>query len=83
MVRDYHGYFQGYNVQVASPREQIIVAAEVTRAATDVGALQPMLEAVNRTCSPWAGSQCGYRWRMPATTPMRTCGASVRTVPSW
>ncbi len=48
VVRDYHGYFQGYNVQAAATREQIIVAAELTRAATDVDELHPMLEAVNR-----------------------------------
>ena len=48
MVRDYHGYSQGYNVQAAATREQIIVAAEVTRAATDGDELHPMLEAVNR-----------------------------------
>lgn len=48
VVRDYHGYFQGYNVQAAATREQIIVAAEVTRAATDVDELRPMIEATNR-----------------------------------
>lgn len=36
-MRDYRGYFQGYNVQAAA-----------TRAATDVDELHPMLEAVNR-----------------------------------
>jgi hypothetical protein len=45
VVRDYHGYFQGYNVQAAAARDQIIVAAEVTRAATDIDELQPMLAA--------------------------------------
>ena len=45
VVRDYHGYFQGYNVQAAVTRDQIIVAAEVTRAATDVDELHPMIEA--------------------------------------
>jgi hypothetical protein len=35
VVRYYHGYFQGYHVQAAVTRDQIIVAAEVTRAATD------------------------------------------------
>jgi len=48
VVRDYHGYFQGYNVQAAATCDQIIVAAEVTRAATDVDELYPMIEATNR-----------------------------------
>ena len=48
MVRDYHGYFQGYNVQAAATCDQIIVAAEVTRAATDVDELHPILEAAER-----------------------------------
>jgi transposase len=48
VVRDYHGYFQGYNVQAAATCDQIIVAAEVTRAATDVDELHPMIEAANR-----------------------------------
>ena len=48
VVRDYHGYFQGYNVQAVTSREQIIVAAEVTRAATDMHELQPMIEAMHR-----------------------------------
>ena len=49
VVRDYHGYFQGYNVQAVTSSDQIIVAAEVTRAATDMHELQPMIEATNRT----------------------------------
>ncbi len=48
VVRDYHGYFQGYNVQAVTSSDQIIVAAEVTRAATDMHELQPMIEATNR-----------------------------------
>ncbi len=48
VVRDYHGYFQGDNVQAVTSREQIIVAAEVTRAATDMHELQPMIEAMHR-----------------------------------
>ena len=48
VVRDYYGYFQGYNVQAVTSREQIIVAAEVTRAATDMHELQPMIEAMHR-----------------------------------
>ena len=34
MVRDYWSHYQGYNVQAVATRE--IVAAELTRAATDV-----------------------------------------------
>ena len=48
VVRDYHGYFQGYNVQAVTSSDQIIVAAEVTRAATDMHELQPMIEAMHR-----------------------------------
>ena len=56
VVRDYYGYFQGYNVQAVTSREQIIVAAEVTRAATDMHELQPMIEATNRNLQ---AAHCG------------------------
>ena len=56
VVRDYHGYFQGYNVQAVTSREQIIVAAEVTRAATDMHELQPMIEAMHRNLQ---AAHCG------------------------
>ena len=46
VVRDYWGHYQGYNVQAVATRE--IVAAELTRAATDVQELGPMLEATQR-----------------------------------
>ena len=48
VVRDYWGHYQGYNVQAVATREQVIVAAELTRAATDVQELGPMLEATHR-----------------------------------
>ena len=48
VVRDYWGHYQGYNAQAAATREQVIVAAELTRAATDVQELQPMVAATNR-----------------------------------
>lgn len=48
VVRDYWGHYQGYNVQAAATREQIVVAAELTRQATDVHELRPMVEAANR-----------------------------------
>ncbi len=48
VVRDYWGHYQGYNVQAMATREQVIVAAELTRAATDVQELGPMLEATQR-----------------------------------
>ena len=48
MVRDYWGHYQGYNVQAAATRRQIVVAAELTRQATDVHELWPMVEAANR-----------------------------------
>ena len=46
VVRDYWGHYQGYNVQAVATRES--VAAELTRAATDVQELGPMLEATHR-----------------------------------
>ena len=48
VVRDYWGHYQGYNAQAVATREQVIVAAELTRAATDVQELQPMVETTNR-----------------------------------
>ena len=56
VVRDYHGYFQGYNVQAVTSSGQIIVAAEVTRAATDMHELQPMIEAMHRNLQ---ATHCG------------------------
>lgn len=38
------GYVQGYNCQAAVTEGQIIIAAEVTQEANDVGQLHPMLE---------------------------------------
>ena len=69
MVRDYHGYFQGYNVQAVTSSDQIIVAAEVTRAATDMHELQPMIEATNRNLE---AAHCGPpRGRIPAGLSVR------------
>ena len=48
VVRDYWGHYQGYNAQAVATREQVIVAAELTRAATDVQELGPMVETTNR-----------------------------------
>ncbi len=48
VVRDYWGHYQGDNVQAVAIREQVSVAAELTRAATDVQELGPMLEATQR-----------------------------------
>lgn len=47
VVRDYWGHDQGYNVQVLATREQVVVAAELTRQATNMHELQPMVEAAN------------------------------------
>ena len=47
VVRDYWGHYQGYNAQAVATHEQVIVAAELTRAATDVQELEPMVEATN------------------------------------
>ena len=46
VVREHWGHYQGYNVQAVATRE--IVAVELTRAATDVQELQPMVETTNR-----------------------------------
>ena len=56
VVRDYHGYLQGYNVQAVTSSDQIIVVAEVIRAATDMHELQPMIEATNRNLQ---AAHCG------------------------
>ena len=48
IVRDYWGHYQDYKAQAVATREQVIVAAELTRAATDVQELQPMVETTNR-----------------------------------
>jgi len=45
VVRDYQGYLQEYNVQAVVTGEQVIVAAELIRDATDAGQLRPMLAA--------------------------------------
>jgi transposase len=44
-----HGRVQGYNAQLVTTAEQIIVAAEVTQAANDVEQLAPMLSAIRAT----------------------------------
>ena len=46
-VGDYWGRYQGYNVQAAATQENIVVAAELTRQATDVHELRPTVEAAN------------------------------------
>ncbi len=56
VVRDYHGYFQGYNVQAVTTRDQIIVAAEESRQATDMHELQPMIEVMHRNLQ---AAHCG------------------------
>ena len=56
VVRDYHGYLQGYNVQAVTTRDQIIVAAEVSRQATDMHELQPMIEVMHRNLQ---AAHCG------------------------
>ena len=48
VVRDYWGHYQGDNAQAVATSEQVIVAAELTRAATDVQELGPMVETTNR-----------------------------------
>ena len=59
VVRDYWGHYQGYNAQAVATSEQVIVAAELTRAATDVQELQPMVETTNRNLAALGQEQMG------------------------
>jgi hypothetical protein len=85
-----HGRVQGYNAQLMTTAEQIILAAEVTQAANDVDQLAPMLTA---TAPAWLrpGSATRYkRWsRTPAaggpatwTDRSRTCRSCMWWWPS-
>ena len=53
---------QAYDPQAVATSEQVIVAAELTRAATDVQELQPMVETANRI------DRCGGSGQ-----PIRSC----------
>ncbi len=44
LMKTREGYVQGYNAQAVVTMDQIIVSAEVTQEANDVGQLHPMLE---------------------------------------
>lgn len=48
VLRTRQGYLQGYNGQVAVSCDQIILAAELTQDANDVGQLHPMIAAVEK-----------------------------------
>lgn len=56
IMKTRHGYVQGYNAQAAVTGGQIIVAAELTQDANDVGQLHPMIAATKR-CLLEAGVQ--------------------------
>lgn len=43
IMKTHQGYVQGYNAQAAVTEDQIIVAAELSQAAGDVGELSPMI----------------------------------------
>ena len=43
------GFLQGYNAQAMATEDQVIVAAEITDDATDVGQLHPMIAAADKT----------------------------------
>lgn len=49
LMRGQHGLVQGYNCQIVSTAEQIIVAAETTQDGNDVTQLAPMIAATNCT----------------------------------
>ena len=48
VVKGLRGFIQGYNAQVVTNEQQIVIAAEVMTAAPDFGHLEPMLDAAQR-----------------------------------
>jgi transposase len=48
VVKGLRGFIQGYNAQVVTNEQQIVIAAEVMTAAPDFGHLEPMLDAAHR-----------------------------------
>jgi hypothetical protein len=45
IMKAHRGFVQGYNAQVVSTEEQIVLAAEITVDASDFAHLQPMMHA--------------------------------------
>ena len=82
VVRDYWGHYQGDNGQAVATSEQVIVAAELTRAATDVQ--EPAADGrSDESQSGGAGSGAiGTLLPTPATTPTPTSGRWPRLGPS-
>ena len=58
-MRDHWGHDPGDHVQAAATREQIVVAAVLTRQATDVHELPPMVEAANHNPLTLGQTQVG------------------------
>jgi hypothetical protein len=48
VVKGLRGFIQGYNAQVVTNEQQIVIAAEVMTSAPDFGHLEPMLDAAQR-----------------------------------
>jgi transposase len=48
VVKGLRGFIQGYNAQVVTNEQQIVIAAEVMTAAPDFGHLEPMLDSAQR-----------------------------------
>ena len=74
VVRDYWGHYQGYNAQAVATREQVIVAAELTRAATDVQELHRWSRRRIAIWRRWVWRRSRSCWPTPATTPTPTSG---------
>jgi transposase len=67
-MKTLRGHMQGYNAQMATNEQQIVLAAEITVVAPDFGVLEPMVTATSASCTQ-RGSPSGRGWssRTPAT----------------
>lgn len=48
VMKNFHGFVQGYNGQAISTEEQIIIAAELTNESNDQKQVEPMLESMEK-----------------------------------
>jgi transposase len=58
-LRERRGFTLGYTATVAVSEDHLIVAQQVSQAATDNELLVPMLDAVKRECGEWPGEASG------------------------
>jgi hypothetical protein len=58
-LRERRGFRLGYTATVAVSEDHLIVAQQVSQAATDNEMLVPMLDAVKRECGEWPGEASG------------------------